>query len=618
MSRKRLGRGFGKALRDERGGILVTAALSMMPITMLCFAAVEFHNYSRQRADLQDALDAAALAVARAPIRSTEAQLRTLYVGVLKAHLDLRPGLVTLVESGADPVTGQGSQPSLTYASGKVTANASLRISPIIASFFVKGDLIVSGGSVIHRDMSGLEVALVLDNTGSMATNNRIGIAKEAATSFVQILQDVTGASTTAGAVKIGVVPFSSTVNVGAGNRASGVSWLDQRALSPVHDDIFHRRPAYTTTERNGGPVHQVAYPAESWAAGATNRFTLLDQLGIAWGGCVESRPMPHDVTETAPTETDPDTLFVPYFAPDEPDRVMAYDDPPDARTWWSNQLAPGMDVQAVAYPNSYVEDLRRSLAGYNTPVGNARLGAPWATFRVDRYPANPTGLLQDALGHTNGGLTDAATRAFWAGIAGTVGKYADPTGLDQSGDKGPNRGCAVRPVTRLTTNYAQVKADIQNLTIGGSTNIPMGLMWGWHLLSPNAPFGDGAAYTNRKVTKIAVLMTDGDNSMPWAGNLNNSEYSGIGYVWQNRVGTTPDTGAANTALNGRLGALCANMKARGIILYTVRVEQIGDDTLLRGCASGAAMYFDVKTAAELTATFDKIALSIQNLRIAQ
>ena len=256
--------------RDARGGIAVTAALSMMPISMLVFAAVEFHNYSNQRTTLQNALDAAALAVARAPNGATEGQLRTLYVTVLKSHLRLKPGVVTLVEAAPDPVTGKGGKPELTYVNGKVTANATLAISPIIASFFVKGDLKVSGGSTVLRESRGLEVALVLDDTASMTTNNRIGIAKTAATNFVTELENASAGSATPGAVRIGLVPFAGTVNVGKSYQ--GQAWLDPNAQSPIHNEIF--------STATGQPTNQ-------------NRWTLLANMQIPWAGCVESRPMP-------------------------------------------------------------------------------------------------------------------------------------------------------------------------------------------------------------------------------------------------------------------------------------------------------------------------------------
>jgi hypothetical protein len=345
---------FGRARRDEGGGILVTAALSMLPVTMLCFAAVEFHNFTRHRTALQDALDSAALAVARAPLGSTEAQLRDRYITVLRSHLELRPGLVTLVEAAANPTTGSGPQPSLVIANGAITAGATLRISPIIANFFLAGDLVISGSSQVQRDVAGLEVALVLDNTGSMSTNNRIGIAKTAAASFVTELERTAGGS---GLVKIGLVPFAGTVKVGAAYQ--NASWIDAAGASSVSREIFATTMGQMVTT-------------------GVNRFTLLSQMGIGWAGCVESRPAPYDVQDTAPTAATPESLFVPYFSPDEPDYLPSgagEGSPSDYSTNASSRWNASHAFQPTQFANSYVWDLKHAVAASSKSGNDQILG---------------------------------------------------------------------------------------------------------------------------------------------------------------------------------------------------------------------------------------------------
>ena len=132
-----------------------------------------------------------------------------------------------------------------------------------------------------------------------------------------------------------------------------------------------------------------------------------------------------------------------------------------------------------------------------------------------------------------------------------------------------------------------------------GDTNVPFGLMWGWHVLSPSAAaggdgiFGDGVAYTDKEWTKIVVLMTDGQNENTPSGNGDESYYSGIGYIWQNRVGVGAGSTKSQrtTAVDDRLATLCSNMKAApyNIVIYTVRVEvTTGTSTVLSNCATGS------------------------------
>lgn len=66
--------------------------------------------------------------------------------------------------------------------------------------------------SEVTKEVKSIEVALVMDVTGSMATNNNIGTLRTAATNFVDTMFDRVK---DINQIKIGLVPFSSSVNVG-------------------------------------------------------------------------------------------------------------------------------------------------------------------------------------------------------------------------------------------------------------------------------------------------------------------------------------------------------------------------------------------------------------------
>jgi hypothetical protein len=60
-------------------------------------------------------------------------------------------------------------------------------------------------------------------------------------------------------------------------------------------------------------------------------------------------------------------------------------------------------------------------------------------------------------------------------------------------------------------------------------------------------------------------------------------------------------------------------MKAAGIVIYAVPLE-VTDSTaksLLQGCASSSDKYLNVSSSSQLSTTFNNIAGSIGNLRIA-
>lgn len=501
------------ACRDTGANVAVTVALSLAPLSLAALGALDIARATAAKLILQDSLDAAALATAKTTV-SDPVQLQNTGDRILHQNL-VFDSSVTL--TGDTFVFGTG---------GTVVANASAGVRPLVIGFITGGDIKVGAHTEVKRAGNELEIALVLDNTGSMQ-GAKISNLKTAAKSFIDSMAQAAAQTGDPNAVKISLVPFANTVRVGSSYATA--TWVDQAGASPINNEIF--------ADANGAPT---------WA----NRFTLLAQMGQTWGGCVESRQAPYDIQDTAPSTSTPATLFTPFFAPDEPD--------------------------TGGYSNDYLSD------GSGSSNWKVRQG------RVGKYNTAPN---------------------FWSG-------------------GGPNAGCTMQAMQRLSTDFTALKNAINAMQAGGETNIPMGLVWGWHTLSPNAPFADGVAYGTPRHKKIVILMTDGQNTMMDPGNPNASSYSGTGYIWQGRVlqanGTPLTSGTAaqrEAALDDRLQKLCANMKAPGadIEIYTMRVEVTGGaSTVLQNCASGADHYFDVQNSAQLNAVFLQIANGIASLHLSK
>lgn len=503
--------------RDEGGTVVVIFALAMIPLIMMAGMGIDYSVNSNARQQAQTAVDSAALALAMLPPTTTDVDLQT------RADSTVRAALANAHVSGLTVVMTHTGD-IITVAAKGTTATSLTRIAN-----FQSLPLNVSGTA--NRSMTNLEIALVLDNTGSMA-GTKLTNLKSAATDLVTRLFKQAD-PTKANAVRIGIVPFTMTVNVGPG--AAGSDWLDLYAESSIHKQIFA-----TTTS-------------------AANRFSLFTAMKKTWAGCVETRPSPYDVQETAPSRTVPDTLYVPYFAPDESDN----------------------DDRAV---NDYMNDLA---------------------------PGDGNGM----------GMSDRTRQ-------GQINKYSKNAFKVSSTDRqggtkylyGPNSGCEIQPLTRLTTSQSTLTNAINAMTVIGDTNIPIGLMWGWHLLSPNGPYRDGVAYGNANTKKFIVLMTDGQNQSAYVNSANQSYYSGIGFIWQNRDGTTSSDNSVRTAaIDTRLSTLCTNVKKEGIQIFTVRVEVTdGTSNVLKNCATSPSMFFDVTNASGLPAVFQAIADQISELRISK
>ena len=539
----------GRLRRDQRGAIAVQFALLALPLMVLVFALVDLGRVSLQRRQMQDALDAATLMAARSSA-TTDAGLEAVGDPAFLAEV---AGLnLNLAASNS---TFKLDTTNTSVGGAVVVGTATGTLTPIIANLWTNGDFTVSARSEVVRSTSKLEVALVLDNTGSMAdtlgSGTKIDALKSAAQSLVTTLAGANGATTDS--VKISVVPFASSVNIGSTYQTSGqtAGWLTGTMPPAYGSDIF---------------------------ATSQDRFSLLSTLGLSWGGCVETRPDPYDVNDTGPTPGVGASLFVPYFAPDEPDsNTVKY------VNWWGGYSYYGSD-------NNWLYNDKTSSTDWFTRQNN-----------VSKYVAS--------------NKTNLSTKA-----------------KSNSTTEGPNSGCGTASLLRLTdvtnaTGLNTVNTKLTQMVASGSTNVAVGMMWGWHTLSPNAPFYDGKAYGTTGVKKIVVLLTDGDNNYTTYGNPNASVYTSYGYIWQGRLkdssGVALDEDSTSTdrqyAIDSRQKLACANAKAKGVIIYSIGVGvSTHSKGVLQACATDTDYYYDVTDSSQLTAVFTAIANSIGNLRISK
>jgi Flp pilus assembly protein TadG len=288
--------------RDCRGNIATIFALTLLPITVLSGGAIDYNQAMNSRTRLAQSLDAAALAVGTDPtIDSAEALI--IANDFMNANYPSRElGTVVNLSVSIDDSTG----------SVKVSGEA------LTQTFFlglVGLDAIrVHWESEVVRAHQDLELVMVLDNTGSMS-GSKISALRDSAALLNEVL--FAGASEPDD-VNVGLVPFAATVNVGTGFAREW--WLDPDAESPIHAE-WSDGDVETTTCTGRGRRRRCTTTTQH-----PNHWDLFDQLrNTSWSGCVEARSIPMDIDDTTPSRSRPETLFVPYFSPDEPNRSGYY-----------------------------------------------------------------------------------------------------------------------------------------------------------------------------------------------------------------------------------------------------------------------------------------------------
>ena len=168
-------------------------------------------------------------------------------------------------------------------------------------------------------------------------------------------------------------------------------------------------------------------------------------------------------------------------------------------------------------------------------------------------------------------------------------------------------------PLTPLKTGKRKLITKINSLRAGGWTYIPSGLLWGWRVLSPQAPFSEGASWTEVKkknVRKIIVLMTDGENTRAPDRRPNRAYFDH----------QSPDSRYADRLLT----ELCNNIKATNpatgkryadIITVTFDVSDPNIKSLLKECSTLGS--YDAKSG-QLVKIFDTIAKSLAELHLSK
>jgi Mg-chelatase subunit ChlD len=201
---------FTRFLHQTAGNVSLFLGIAAFPLMAAVGVATDMVRINATRTVLQNAADAAAIAGAASTDKSEKFLKKTVGVYLESNHSTDVLQYVTDIDHKLDPVAGT------------FTVKIAGTVPGSFMSLLGFKNLSIDALSVVQTGSSALELALVLDNTGSMAGSKIVNL-KAAATDLVNTIE---AASADSNDVKMAVVPFAEYVNVGMGN--SGQSWLDK------------------------------------------------------------------------------------------------------------------------------------------------------------------------------------------------------------------------------------------------------------------------------------------------------------------------------------------------------------------------------------------------------
>ncbi len=239
--------------RDETGGVAIAFALSLTTILACSGVAMDYSRASNAKTSLQSALDSAVLQAGKDVLLTGRKVTVSEVSRSLQNHLSADDAaLIKAVE--------------LVQTNTKLEAKATGSVKSLFGTFTGRDNIPVVAQASIPIGSTRLEIALVLDSTGSMAALGKMATLKVAANELV----DTVNAAKSAGSeVAFAVVPFATQVRLPVSN--ANASWMDFRSGQPI--------------------------PSEN-ADKAT------------WNGCVMDRDKPHNTKNTNPTPGKPEEAY--------------------------------------------------------------------------------------------------------------------------------------------------------------------------------------------------------------------------------------------------------------------------------------------------------------------
>ncbi|MDP6389515.1 MAG: pilus assembly protein TadG-related protein [Alphaproteobacteria bacterium] len=303
--------------KNENGSIGMFFALALIPVVGFVGIAYDSARIYSVKSRLSESLDAAGLAAGRAVFSPTRDAEATMFFNANfpDGYMDstVAPPTIAVDEAGET-----------------ITVTGSATVPTTFMRLFGNEDVVVSARSVIVRQNRGMELALVMDNTGSMRSGGKIDAMKSASRDLIDIIY---GDDETVNGLYVALVPYTATVNVGADRSA----WLD------AGDRYFDSPSPFEPTE---------------------------------WKGCVEARTAPLDQNDTPPA-VEPFTSY--YFAADVDNQWPAVDESNGAQNDGTGpNLGCGPEITSLVAEKSVVTAAIDEMLPWHRGGTTSNLGLVW------------------------------------------------------------------------------------------------------------------------------------------------------------------------------------------------------------------------------------------------
>ncbi len=546
LSRLRLG--AKHLLRDQGGNALMLTAAAVVPVVGIVGSAVDIGRAYMAQLRLQQACDAGVLAGRRAMAAGeyTDAA-KTQATRMFNANFT----------NGMYGSTAVGFS-SQRVGTSDVAGTATTSLPTAIMYIFGKPQFDLTANCSAKLEISNTDVMLVLDITGSMTAVTSDGVTRMEAlrTAAMSFFTTMTSAEIGDGTLRFGIVPYSSTVNVGEVLFKKDPSWLSDSITVPSRRPILKANGSFDGKYSYENRTFDVTGVKDTTSSLTANTGNEGANVTASWAGCIMERA----TTSFGSGSTAP---------PEALDMDVDSKPTTDNKTKWKPL------IHKIMYPRASHPSNKPSTTG---------------ALEVS----------QNSLKDGSGNLVYYQDFAFadysaWSACPAKVSKLEKMTAADSAKWKG--------------------KLDLLQ-PIGGTYH-DVGMLWGIRLLSAEGLFADENAdstTTNKRpIDRHIIFMTDGQMS----ADMGSLTFQGQEFLDQ-RVSGSINTSAADLTArhNNRFLQLCEQAKRKKMKIWVIALGLPLNDNLTTCADDGRA--FQTNSGKGLEDIFESIAQQISRLRLSQ
>ncbi|WP_284125907.1 VWA domain-containing protein [Parerythrobacter aestuarii] len=607
---------LSRILRDTKANMMAIGAAAIIPLVGVVGGGVDASRMYLAQSRLQQACDSATLAARK------ELSGGAIVDGTIPSDLEatadnffetnFTPGMYGTTGVNYDLTAGTG-----TALNGSATAS----VPTTLMRVFNMPQIDIAVTCSADLSLPNIDVVLVLDNSGSMR-NTRIAALKTAVLSFYD---EMMAAAPDGARIRIGLVPYANTVNVGSLVMAENADWITDSHTYQSREATFEEvaREVETTDLLprgipNLGSTNSAHYHWNAnWSAGHREDcmdyeggvYTVGDEIwyisNVEWDRSYWGNDWPMadkaacraDIRKVSTTETE--TVFDEYVY-----KPIVYD---------TSLFKLGSSVSAAVGTEGALVS-----ATWEGCIEEAK------TVATTDYSSIPSGaydmdidLIPDA--------TDSDTQ--WAPLWPEIvfdrrvpeNVYTTYTYTSDYEYDCPVTSYKLQewPLSGTARNSA-FEAAVNSMVASGYTMHDIGMIWAGRLISPDGIFAaDNATAPNGDaISRHVIFMTDG-----YMEPGPNSYHAYGDYDVEGRVAGFASDGSWSTSQIGvhhsnRLALICNAIKNKNVTIWSVAFELPHTD-YTRDCATGGSTRaFTADDDDELIAAFKEIAASIAELRL--